>query len=107
MRKNMSIWDLKRYFEGRSPRKILFCIENQMWDTVENPINANLIFTSMIMAGNPNVICLKNGDNTLWFERVKRIIVDTDRSPLGVTLDVVCGDSMSKENDTHYTIIAS
>lgn len=107
MRRVMSVGELKRYYEGRSLRRILFCTENQAWDKVENPLKANLAFTSMLMACHPNVICLKNGDSALYFERVKRILVDDERSVLGTVLDIVCGDSASKENDIHYTLITS
>ena len=107
MRRIMSVGDLKRYYEGRSPRRILFCTENQAWCKVENPLKASLAFTSMVMACNPNVICLKNGESTRWFERVKGVIVDAERSPLGTVLDIICGDTSSKENDIHYTLITS
>lgn len=107
MRRVMSVGELKRYYEGSSLRRILFCTENQAWDKVENPLKANLAFTSMLMACNPNVICLKNGESVLYFERVKRIHVDDEQSVLGTVLDIVCGDSANKENDIHYTLIAS
>ena len=107
MRRIMSVGDLKRYYEGRSPRRILFCTENQAWGKVGNPLKASLAFSSMVVACNPNVICLKNGESTLWFERVKSVIVDAERSPLGTVLDIICSDSASKENDIHYTLIAS
>lgn len=107
MKRIMSVGDLKRYYEGNSPRRIIFCTENQAFSKVDTPLKANLAFTSMIMACNPNVICLKNGESVLWFERVKSVIVDADRSPLGTVLDVVCGDSIGKDNDIHYTLIAT
>lgn len=107
MRRVMNIGELKRYYEGRSLRRILFCTENQAWVKVENPMKANLAFTSMLMACNPNVICLMNGESALYFERVKRIHVDDERSVLGTVLDIVCGDNASKENDIHYTLITS
>ena len=107
MRRIMSVGDLKRYYGGRSPRRILFCTDNQAWSNVGNPLKASLVFTSMVMVCNPNVICLKNGESTIWFERVKSVIVDVNRSPLGTVLDIICGDSTSEENDIHYTIITS
>ena len=107
MKKIMSVGELKRYYEGRSLRRILFCSENQAWDKVENPMKVNMTFTSMLMACNPNVICLKSGENTLRFEKVKCIYLDADRSPLGTVLDIVCGDSNTRENDIKYTLIAS
>lgn len=107
MREIMSIGELKRYYEDRSLRRILFCTINQAWDKVDSPMKASLTFTSMAIACNPNVICLKSDENTLWFERVKSVVVDADRSPLGTVLDIICGDSSSKENDAHYIVIAS
>lgn len=107
MKRIMSVGDLKRYYEGHNPKRILFCTENQSWGRVENPMRVSLAFTSMIMACNPNVICLKNGENTIRFERVKSVIVDADRSVLGTVLDIVCGDNSSNENDIHYTIITT
>lgn len=107
MRKIMSIGELRRYYENRIPKQILYCTDNQTWCKADNPMKAVLTFTSMAMASNPNVICLKSGENTLWFERVKNVIVDPDRSPLGTILDIVCGDSAGKENDIHYTLITS
>lgn len=106
-RKVMSVGELKRYYEGRSLKRILFCTENQVWNKVENPVKANLVFSSMLMACNPNVICLKNGESALYFERVKHIHVDDELSVLGTVLDIVCGDSAGKENDRHYTVITS
>ena len=107
MRRVMSVGELKRYYEGRSVRQILFCTENQSWDNVANPMKVNMAFTSMLMACSPNVICLKSGENTLHFEKVKRIYLDTDRSPLGTVLDIVCGDSNTRGNDIKYTLITS
>jgi hypothetical protein len=107
MRKIMSVGELKRYYENRSPRRILFCTVNQAWHKVDTPLKASLTFTSMAIACNPNAICLKSGDNTLWFERVKSVTVDSGRSPLGTVLDIICGDSVGKENDIHYTVITS
>lgn len=105
MRRGISIGELKRYYNGRSLSRILFCTENQAWDRVENPLKASLVFSSMLIASNPNVICLKCGDSSLWLEKVKVIYVDAGRSPLGTVLDIVCGDYNSNENDIKYTLI--
>lgn len=107
MRERMNVGELKRYYEGRSPKRILFCTEDQVWDKVGNPLKASLAFTSMLMMCHPNVICLKNGENTICFERVKYVYVDTDRSHFGTVLDIVCGDKAGQENDIRYTLVAS
>lgn len=107
MKKVLSVGELKRYYEGRSLNRVLFCSENQPWDEVENPMKINMSFTSMLMACNPNVICLKNGENTLHFEKVKCVYLDADGSALGTVLDIVCGDSNSKDKDIKFTIVTS
>ena len=107
MKRILSILELKRYYSGNNPNRILFCSDNQSWHSVENPMKINMAFTSMLMACNPNVICLKSGDNTIRIERVKYVCLDADRSPLGTVLDVVCGNKDTKENDIRYTLITS
>lgn len=107
MRKIMSIRELKRYYECRIPRHIMYCTDNQTWCKVDSPMKSSLTFTSMVIACNPNVICLKSGENTLWFERVKSVVIDSDRSQLGTVLDIICGDSAGRESDIHYTVITT
>lgn len=105
MKEKMNVGELRRYYEGRSPKRILYCTENQVWDKVENPLRANLAFTSILMMSHPNVICLRNGDSTICFERVKYVYVDAERSPLGTVLDIICGDKADAQNDRRYTVI--
>ena len=106
MKRIIGIGELKKYFESCGLCRILFCTENQVWSKVEDPLKAGLVFTSMATARNPNAICLKNGESSLWFERVKSVIVDSDRSPLGTVIDIICGDSSDIEDDMRYTLIA-
>lgn len=107
MSTRMTFGELKRYFDGRSLNRVLFCTEDQPWECVSNPLKACLAFTSMQMASNPNMICLKGGDNMMYFERVKFADVDAERTPIGTVLDVVCGDKSNRRNDIHYLLIVS
>lgn len=107
MRRRMTFGELKRYYEGRSLKRVLFCTEDQTWSRVNDPIKVSLAFTSMQMACNPNIICLKGGENMMYFERVKFANVDSERTPLGTVLDVVCGDRSGSMNDMHYLLIVS
>ena len=57
MRRVMSVGELKRYYEGRSVRRILFCTENQSWDNVENPMkvieSSSVMLISSVSEGLP------------------------------------------------------
>ena len=105
MREIMSTGELKRYLAGKSPGRIVFNTGNQLWNKVEDPLKANLVYTSIVVMCHPNIICLKGSDGTMCFERVKTVTVDTEKSPLGTVLDIICGDRMGKDNDVHYILI--
>ena len=106
MRRVMSVGELKRYYEGRSVRRILFCTENQSWDKVEHTAKVKLTFTIMLIAFNPNAICLKNKDDFLRLDRVKSIKMSDEKSMLGAVFTIICGDLGNNSNDVAYTIIA-
>lgn len=100
----MTAGQFKRYISSLDYSKIIFYSENQKWDYVQSPINLCLTFGELLVALNPNMICLKSGSNMVYFERVKRVIVDPDRSVLGVILDVICEDA---NKDICYTLVAA
>lgn len=107
MKRIMSMRDLQRYYSEQPLRQFKFCTVNQSWDKVRNPMKADLSFSKMLISCNPNVICLRNGESVMYFERVKYVHVDADSSPLGTVFDIICGDSTNKENDMHYTLIGT
>lgn len=100
----MTASQFRRYISGLEYSRIIFYSENQKWDYAGCPLNLCLVFSELSVALNPNMICLKSGENMVYFERVKQIRVDAERSVLGVILDVVCGDA---DHDTCYTLIAA
>ena len=56
---------------------------------------------------NPNLICLKSSGNTLSFDRVKSIEVDTDASILGTVITIFCGDFNTAEHDITYKLVVA
>ena len=61
----------------------------------------------MLIFENPNLICLKSGQNTVMFNRVKFAEIDTDATVLGTLITVFCGDFNSDGYDISYTLIAA
>lgn len=107
MRSLMKFNEWKRYCEGRSMGQFVFCTDNQEWNRIESPLKLSLAFSSMLVMSNPNRICFRGFGNTMCLERVKYILVDTERTPLGTIFVIVCGDSIRGEDDISYTLIAS
>lgn len=98
----MSVRELKRYFEGHRPQRILFATEDQPEYKVENPVKAWLCFHSLSIAYNPDVICLRSGESVVNIEFIKYAILDPDSFPGGVVLTVVCG---TRNTASEYTLV--
>lgn len=107
MKEKMSVGELRRYFQDHCPNEVFYCTDNQIWDTIDNTVRARLSFTSIVMMCHPNVICLKNGNNTICFEQVKHIYVDTEKSMMGTVLDIVCGCKYAVDIERRYTVIVT
>lgn len=88
MKKKLSVRELKRYCEEHKPHCIYFKTENQAWYRTSDPCKLDMAFSIMLICENPNLICLKSSGNTLSFDRVKSIEVDTDASILGTVITI-------------------
>lgn len=86
MKKKLSVRELKRYCEEHKP---------------------HCAFSIMLICENPNLICLKSSGNTLSFDRVKSIEVDTDASILGTVITIFCGDFNTAEHDITYKLVVA
>lgn len=103
--KVMSVGELRRYVKDNRLTHIQFSSDNQPHIAVGSPMKFQLEFTSMAVATNPNAVCLKNESGSMWIERVKHVIVDACRSPLGTVLDVMCADVTG--DDIHYILVVT
>lgn len=106
MQNLLSVREFKEVCDALSLKQFIFSTENQAWNKVEHTIKAELTFTVMVIAFNPNAIFLKNSTNYLCFDRVKSIKMSDEKSLLGAVFTIICGDSGNNSNDVTYTIIA-
>lgn len=107
MKKKLSVRELKRYCEEHKPHCIYFKTENQAWYRTSDPCKLDMAFSIMLICENPNLICLKSSGNTLSFDRVKSIEVDTDASILGTVIAIFCGDFNTAEHDITYKLVVA
>ena len=107
MKKKLSVRELKRYCEEHKPHCIYFKTENQAWYGTSDPCKLDMAFSIMLICENPNLICLKSSGNTLSFDRVKSIEVDTDASILGTVITIFCGDFNTAEHDITYKLVVA
>lgn len=91
MRKRCTVGELKRYCSQNEPHRVSFVTENQPDYTVSDPCKVQYTFPTMLVYENPSIVCLKSGDNTVCFDRVKFAEVDTESSVLGTIIQLFCG----------------
>lgn len=107
MKKIISVKEFKDYCDKNKPRSIIYQTENQKWYQVSDPCKAKMSFPIMLICENPNLICLKSEANTLSFDRVKCIEVDTESTVLGTLITVFCGEFETNDHDITYTLIVA
>lgn len=107
MKKIISVKEFKEYCETNKPHSIIFYTENQKWYRVSDPCKIKMSFSIMLICENPNLICLKSGANTMSFDRVKFVEIDTESTVLGTLITVFCGEFGTNGHDITYKLIAA
>lgn len=107
MKKQVSVKELKEYYEMKKPRQVTYYSENQDWYCVSDPCKLRMHFPIMLICENPSLICLKSGASTICFDRVLFVEIDTETTILGTILTVYCGGTGSKEPEITYKLIAA
>lgn len=107
MKKKISVRELKSYYEKHKPNCIYYQTENQDWYRTSDPCKIKMSFPVMLIFENPNLICLKSSGNTMSFDRVKSVEIDTDSSVLGDVFTLFCGDFNTDDYDITYTLVVS
>lgn len=106
MNKTVSVREFRAYCEKNRPHHILFYTENQIWYRASDPCKIKMSFPIMLICENPNIICLKSGNNTLSIDRVKEVKIDTESSVLGTVITIFCGDANADNYEIAYTLVA-
>ena len=107
IKKKITVGELKSYYASKKLSTVRFSTENQKWYRVSDPCKVNLSFSAMLITENPNLICLKSGVNTICFDRVKFVEIDTESSVLGTIITLFCGDFGSNDYDITYRLVAA
>jgi len=107
MKKVISVRELQEYLKCHKVNSVVFYTENQRWYCASDPCKIRMSFPIMLINENPNLICLKSGVQSILFDRVKAIEIDTDSTVLGTIFTVFCGDFNTEGYDTTYTLIVA
>lgn len=89
----MTVREFKEYIDGKPHiEKVIFWSENQDDYDIMNPCILRMSFPVITVWENPNLICLKDGENAIAFCGVTEIQMDSESSVLGDIVTVICGD---------------
>lgn len=106
MKKIVNIRGLREYIAHNQVNSVQFYTENQQWYRTSDPCKIRMVFKVMLIYENPNLICLKSGQNTVSFDSVKSVEIDTETTVLGTILTLFCGDFNSEGYEATYKLIA-
>ena len=79
-----------------------FFIDTRSSENYIGDIGVRCSFDMVISMINPNRICFKSNENTLWFNRVKRVKYDYNG---GCHFIIICGNLLNQEDDIFYDVI--
>lgn len=115
MKRTITVGELRRRCEKRKPGRIILNAEDQNQNSAGNSIRFNLEFNTMAVFLNPDTIYLKNGANCVYFQRIRRIIIDddmklhrivyADNTLSGFMLHIICDSENSDGTEVRYTLI--
>ena len=96
MKKTVSVGEFKEYCDSHSPQKFSIHSVDQEGYCAADPLKFALAFPRVLIYENPNVICLKSGENTVRLDFVRRVEINTGNSATGTIFTVFCGDGRGK-----------
>lgn len=102
----LSTWEFEEYCKEKDYSKFCLFSEDQKWNEVECPLKLRLQFTQIRVVNNPNRVYLKDGDSYICLQRVKHVLVDSEKIPVGDILHIVCGSYNDSKIDTVYSVMA-
>lgn len=105
MKRKITVGELERLYRDRGPSRFLFDAEDQEWNRVGSPVRFHMEFKTLQVAKNPDVILFRNGVDYTYFQKIRHIIVDDEKSLLGTILHIVCETEANDGNEIRYTLI--
>lgn len=103
--KKMSVREFRNFCNSNEISHFILSSDNQEHYLISKTLKHDFVFNTLLIALNPNAICLKNEHGLVCFERVKYVTMKPDPSPLGVKFSIICGDFSSEKNNIRYNII--
>lgn len=99
-----SIAEFKKFISKKQPKKIIFVSENQDDFDVADPFVLSIVFSSIFVGENPNVVYMTDGTNSIRLNMVKRIKVQSENSVIGTEVKILC---LRREQEKTYTLLVS
>ena len=102
----LTAWEFEEHCKRRNYTRFCLTSEDQKWNKVECPLKLRLQFAKIRISHNPNRVYLKDGESQVCLQRIKHVLVDSEKIPVGDMLHIICGSWGDSKNDTVYTVMA-
>ena len=102
----LTAWEFEEHCKRKNYTRFCLTSEGQKWNKVECPLKLRLQFNRIRVSHNPNRVYLKDGESQVCLQRIKHVLVDSEKIPVGDMLHIICGSWGDSKNDTVYTVMA-
>lgn len=104
--KRVSVTDLRTICDTRRFLAYRLVSADQPRNDIDYSIQFDLTFQQILIAENPDIICLKGTGGMLYFRHIKYVCAAPVDTILGFVFDVICTDSMYNGGIAKYRILA-
>ena len=108
MHRNLTIYELKKYYEEHRPTAIYFLTSDQEWSDSADSMKLKIAFSQIVVVQSPRLVYFTNGLTQLCINQIRKICIDrvSERHPrLGDILSITSADRWG--NDITYQFLVS
>ena len=108
MRENLTIYELKKYYEEHKPTAIYFLTNEQEWSDTADSLKLKIAFNQITIVQNPKLIYLTNGSAQMHMNQIRRIRLNRVSAKYPELGDILSVTSLDRNgNDITYQFLVS
>lgn len=106
MKKRVSLGEFREYCDHHRFRNVAFWSEDQPQFCAGDTQKIQAVFPLMYVCEHPNLVCLRSGENSMLFSKVKYVDISTDAHIPGSIFTLFCGENAKKNTESTYVLFA-
>lgn len=102
--KKITLFDFRKLCAENRIVKFTFSTLDQKQDSIFHTIVTRHWYNKMFVQQNPNQVCFMSDNGETRFERIKYVVVYTNKDSNTLKFSFVCGNQKTDESDIEYIL---